>query len=119
MQLKTVFESFRGWSWILGGLSLVPVLFCGYHYVQFSLWASEQSKNGEFVCGTGIVAVLFLCAAAALFLAVCAVACSSIAYVKAPKPRSLKRTLELPLLGAVLILVLLFSFFALIFKWSF
>ena len=75
--------------------------------MQFSLWASERSKNGEFVCGTGIVALLFLCVAIALFLAICAVACGSIAYVKTPKPRSHKRTLELPLVGAVLVIVLL------------
>jgi hypothetical protein len=118
MQLKTIFRTFRGWSWILGGLSFVPVLFCGYQYTQFSLWASERSKNGEFVCGTGIVALLFVCAAVALFLAICAIASGSIAYVKTPKPRSLKRTLELPLVGAVLVFFLLCCLLAVFFKWS-
>lgn len=87
--------------------------------MQFSLWASERSKNGEFVCGTGIVALLFLCAAVALFLGICAVACGSIAYVKTPKPRSLKRMLELPLVGAVLVFALLYSLVAVFLNWSF
>jgi hypothetical protein len=118
MKFATVFKSFRGWSWLLGGLSLVPILFLGYQYWQFLAWASKRSNNGEFVCGTGIVAVLFLCAAVAFLLALCAVVCGFIAYIKTPKPRPLKRTLELPLVGVVLVLAFLGYLAVAYFNWS-
>jgi len=104
MKVAEMVRSFRGWSWILGFGSLVPVVFGIYEYWQFGLWASERQKHGEFICGTGIVAMLFLFAAAAGLMASIALLCGGISYLKTPKPRGRKRMFELLVVGNVFVL---------------
>lgn len=106
MKLATIFRTFRGWSWIFAALSLVPVIFGIYQNWQFSRWAAAHDKNGEFVCGTGIVALTLLCAALAFSLAICAVGCGFVDYLKTPRPRSVKRKIELGFVGNVFVLAL-------------
>lgn len=116
MKFSMILRTFRGWSWILGALSLIPVIFGIYQNWQFSQWAAERHKSGEFVCGTGLVAILFLCAALAFSLAACAVACGFVDYIKTPRPRPVKRKLELGLVGNVFVLAFLVYLFGMSIK---
>jgi hypothetical protein len=106
MKHAWIFRTFRGWSWIFGTLSLAPVIFGVYQNWQFSQWAAERDKNGEFVCGTGIVALTLLCAVLAFSLATCSVSCGFVDYIRTSKPRSIKRKIELGLVGNVFVFAL-------------
>jgi hypothetical protein len=104
MSRTEVLRSLRGWSWILGALSLVPLVFAVYENWQFSLWAGERQKGGEFVCGTGFVAMLILCAAAASLISLVALMLGLVGYFSTPKPRQARRVLELFVVGIVFII---------------
>lgn len=80
--MATLFKTWRGWSRIFGMMSLLPIVFGAYQYWQFSVWANEQSKNGGFVCGTGIFMLFIVCATGFIFFALCAVICAIVARVR-------------------------------------
>jgi hypothetical protein len=97
-------NSFRNWSRIFGALSAVPIFWGLYSYWRFDTWATDRARHGEFICGTGIVAVVMLCATAGIALGLIAAVCSLCGYARSPKPRARKRLIEAFMVGGVPVL---------------
>ncbi|MFZ6653879.1 hypothetical protein [Undibacterium sp. TJN19] len=104
---RQLFGTLRGWSWLLGILSLLPVVFLVYEYQVFSAWAKQQAENGGFVCGTGLAGLTLLCALVAVIFSLPALVCAVMAYQYAPSPRGLMRKLEVLVVGNVVVLLAL------------
>ena len=89
MHLPAALTSLRFWSRTWFALALVPIAWGIYQYAAFGVWARERSAQGGFVCGTGIVMVVFGCIALAAFCGAlgCALGLAHSLRLPAPRPR--------------------------------
>ena len=90
-----------------GIASLVPVAYYFYQSWLFSQWAQAQARQGGFVCGTGMAALVMVCAIAAGACSAVAAVFGLVGYIGLPKPRPRKRLLEVMLAGSVVIIMLI------------
>ncbi|MFS2002024.1 hypothetical protein ACEN9F_00230 [Duganella sp. CT11-25] len=103
-------KSLRFWSLMLGTASLAPMVYFAYQNWLFSQWAKEQSVNGGFVCGTGMVALLALCIVAGGAFSAVGSLLGLIGYFKIEKPRPRMRILEIGLVGSVMVVAMIAAF---------
>jgi hypothetical protein len=92
--LKSV-RSFRFWSLLLCATSVLPIAYFVYQNWLFSQWAKERVSAGGFVCGTGIFALLALCAVLTCVTSGAASLLGIVGYLRDEKPRSKARLLEI------------------------
>lgn len=104
MKIFESVKSLRFWSLALGAASVTPLAYFMYQNWLFSQWAKEQSENGAFICGTGIVALFSLCIVIGAVFSAKGSLLGLMGYLKIEKPRPSIRILEIALVGAVLIL---------------
>ena len=103
MRVFEAVKTLRGWSWILGAVSLAPIVFFLYQNWLFSQWAKKLASNGEFVCGTGIIAIFILCTVVATCLSAVATFIGFLGYLEIDKPRPRKRLFEVLVIGSILV----------------
>ncbi len=96
-QLKTV----RAWSWVFATLSWFPVAFWAYGNWRFSEFAAERAREGQFVCGNGMVALFFACTVVAMALAMLALVLGTFSFCRLASPRAPARRWELLLVGGL------------------
>ena len=87
-------KSFRFWSLLLCAMSVFPIAYFMYQNWLFSQWAKERVSAGGFVCGTGMFALLALCAVVTCVTSGAASLLGLMGYVRSEKPRSKIRLLE-------------------------
>jgi hypothetical protein len=92
------FKSFRFWASILCIVAALPLAFFVYQYWEFTRWAAERARDGG-VCGTGVIALLAVCAIANCITAGVAGVLAIIGYLKREEPRSALRSLEKTAIG--------------------
>ncbi|RFP13001.1 hypothetical protein D0T25_29300 [Duganella sp. BJB488] len=107
-------RSLRFWSLMLGAVSIVPMIYFAYQNWMFSQWAKEQASAGNFVCGTGMFALLALCIVAGGAFSALGSLLSLIGYFRMEKPRPRIRIFETALVGCILVVAMVaaFVFFA-------
>ena len=84
-------KSLRFWSRAWCALACVPIVWGIDQYAAFAAWARTRSAQGEFVCGTGMVMLVFACIAATAFCLTVASALGIIRYLRLPPPRPRKQ----------------------------
>jgi hypothetical protein len=88
------FISLRYWSWFLGFCSFVPLFTLIYLVLDFLQWEKAHTTDNPFGF-IGISILFFFCIPLCFILSVVATFFNSVSFRKVPKPRPLKRTLEL------------------------
>jgi hypothetical protein len=88
-------KSLRFWSLLLCATSVLPIAYFVYQNWIFSRWAKERVSTGGFVCGTGMFALLALCAVVTCVTACAASGLGFVGYLRSEKPRSKIRLLEI------------------------
>jgi type II secretory pathway component PulM len=74
-----------------------------YQNWLFSQWAQERVRNREFVCGTGMFALLAFCVVIAGTLSGVAALLGLAGYFRMDRPRPKKRLLEIMLISSVVV----------------
>lgn len=106
----------RGWSRIIGAVSVAPLAFGGYVTWKVSAESSAREARGEFVCGTGFVALLVGLLALAGLISAIALATGAIGYFRSAAPRQRLQLLEVAAVGAIALALLLLGAIAMVLK---
>jgi hypothetical protein len=96
MKAAAAIRSLRFWSRTWYVLACVPIAWGIYQYAAFAVWAKARDAHGEFVCGTGLVMLVFACIAATTFCLMVASALAIVRYMRLPPPRPRQ---QLPILA--------------------
>lgn len=103
-------KSLRYWSLMFGAASIAPMVYFAYQNWMFSQWAKEQASTGNFVCGTGMFALLALCIVAGGAFSAVGSLLGLIGYFRMEKPRPRIRIFETALVGSVMVVAMVTAF---------
>lgn len=95
MKAAAAIRSLRFWSRAWFALACVPIAWGIYQYAAFAVWAKARDAQGEFVCGTGLVMLVFACIAATACCVAVASALGIVRIMRLPPPRPRKQLLAL------------------------
>lgn len=103
-------KSFRFWSLMLGIASIVPLAYFVYQNWMFSQLAKAQASNGNYVCGTGVFALLAFCIAVGGIVSATGSLLGIVGYLRTERPRPIRRVFEIFLVGGVMVIAIAAGF---------